>query len=232
MLNLKNTFTKAIFVFVVISNFAYASDTKFYLGLDASLQDLNLNTSDNNIGIKAKDYYKNNSINPSIFAGVDVLDFLKIEASYTQSSTTQKNNPNIEFTINDDTIETWDKTNYQIKTKTIALDFKPYVKISDNFLAFAIVGASYNKININEKDHNTESTIDGDYSIETQTKGSATKLAPSVGLGLEYFVLPNLALRTQAKYTHLNVKTNRNDDFVLGKIQGMTHVNVGAAYYF
>lgn len=232
MLNLKNTFTKAIFVFVAISNFAYASDTKFYLGLDASLQDLNLNTSDNNIGIKAKDYYKNNSINPSIFAGVDVLDFLKIEASYTQSSTTQKNNPNIEFTIDDDTIETWDKTNYQIKTKTIALDFKPYVKISDNFLAFAIVGASYNKININEKDHITESTIDGDYSIETQTKGSATKLAPSVGLGLEYFVLPNLALRTQAKYTHLNVKTNRNDDFVLGKIQGMTHVNVGAAYYF
>ena len=232
MLNLKNTFTKAIFVFVAISNFAYASDTKFYLGLDASLQDLNLNTSDNNIGIKAKDYYKNNSINPSIFAGVDVLDFLKIEASYTQSSTTQKNNPNIVFTIDDDTIETWDKTNYQIKTKTIALDFKPYVKISDNFLAFAIVGASYNKININEKDHITESTIDGDYSIETQTKGSATKLAPSVGLGLEYFVLPNLALRTQAKYTHLNVKTNRNDDFVLGKIQGMTHVNVGAAYYF
>ena len=232
MLNLKNTFTKAIFVFVAISNFAYASDTKFYLGLDASLQDLNLNTSDNNIGIKAKDYYKNNSINPSIFAGVDVLDFLKIEASYTQSSTTQKNNPNIVFTIDDDTIETWDKTNYQIKTKTIALDFKPYVKISDNFLAFAIVGASYNKININEKDHITESTIDGDYSIETQTKGSVTKLAPSVGLGLEYFVLPNLALRTQAKYTHLNVKTNRNDDFVLGKIQGMTHVNVGAAYYF
>lgn len=233
MLNLKNTFTKAIFVFVAISNFAYASDTKFYLGLDASLQDLNLNTSDNNnIGIKAKDYYKNNSINPSIFAGVDVLDFLKIEASYTQSSTTQKNNPNIEFTIDDDTIETWDQTNYQIKTKTIALDFKPYVKISDNFLAFAIVGASYNKININEKDHITESTIDGDYSIETKTKGSATKLAPSVGLGLEYFVLPNLALRTQAKYTHLNVKTNRNDDFVLGKIQGMTHVNVGAAYYF
>ena len=231
MLNLKNTFTKAIFVFVVISNFAYASDTKFYLGLDASLQDLNLNTSDNNIGIKAKDYYKNNSINPSIFAGVDVLDFLKIEASYTQSSTTQKNNPNM-FIIDGDTIETWDKTNYQIKTKTIALDFKPYVKISDNFLAFAIVGASYNKININEKDHITESTIDGDYSIETTTKGSATKLAPSVGLGLEYFVLPNLALRTQAKYTHLNVKTNRNDDFVLGKIQGMTHVNVGAAYYF
>jgi len=232
MLNLKNTFTKAIFVFVAISNFAYASDTKFYLGLDASLQDLNLNTSDNDIGIKAKDYYKNNSINPSIFAGVDVLDFLKIEASYTQSSTTQKNNPNIEFTIDDDTIETWDKTNYQIKTKTIALDFKPYVKISDNFLAFAIVGASYNKININEKNHITESTIDGDYSIETQTKGSANKLAPSVGLGLEYFVLPNLALRTQAKYTHLNVKTNRNGDFLIGKIQGMTHVNVGAAYYF
>jgi hypothetical protein len=34
MLNLKNTFTKAIFVFVAISHFAYASDAKFYLGLD------------------------------------------------------------------------------------------------------------------------------------------------------------------------------------------------------
>lgn len=220
MLNLKNTFTKAIFVFVVISNFAYASDTKFYLGLDASRQDLDLDTHalyrDN--GIKAKDYYKNNSINPSIFAGVDVLDFLKIEASYTQSSTTKKNNVNLPI---------WDgKTNYQIKTKTIALDFKPYVKINDKFLAFAIVGASYNKININEKDH------DNSTEEESITKGSATKLAPSVGFGLEYFVLPNLALRTQAKYTHLNVKTNANDDFLLGKIQGMSQVNAGVAYYF
>lgn len=219
MLNLKNTFTKAIFVFVVISNFAYASDTKFYLGLDASRQDLDLDTS-NDIysGIKAKDYYKNNSINPSIFAGVDVLDFLKIEASYTQSSTTKKNNVNLPI---------WDgKTNYQIKTKTIALDFKPYVKINDKFLAFAIVGASYNKININEKEH------DNSTEEESITKGSATKLAPSVGFGLEYFVLPNLALRTQAKYTHLNVKTNANDDFLLGKIQGMSQVNAGVAYYF
>ena len=103
MLSLKNTFTKAIFVFVTIYNFAYASDPKFYLGLDASRQDLNLDLDLDtdavylDSGIEAKDYYKNNSINPSIFAGVDVLDFLKIEASYTQSSTTKKNNQNLEF---------------------------------------------------------------------------------------------------------------------------------------
>ena len=228
MLSLKNTFTKAIFVFVAISNFAYASDPKFYLGLDASRQDLNLDTSDiySDTGIKAKDYYKNNSINPSIFAGVDVLDFLKIEASYTQSSTTKKNNPN-----NDDgTTIIWDKTNYQIKTKTIALDFKPYVKINDKFLAFAIVGASYNKININEKD--TYLDLTNLEQIDTELTGSANKIAPSVGFGLEYFASPNLALRTQAKYTHLNVKTNANDDFLLGKIQGMSQVNAGVAYYF
>lgn len=231
MLSLKNTFTKAIFVFVAISNFAYASDPKFYLGLDASRQDLNLDTSDiySDTGIKAKDYYKNNSINPSIFAGVDVLDFLKIEASYTQSSTTKKNNPNLEIENDDGTTFTWDKTNYQIKTKTIALDFKPYVKINDKFLAFAIVGASYNKININEKDNYTD---DNSKEKEKIIKESATKLAPSVGFGLEYFVLPNLALRTQAKYTHLNVKTKSDGNLLLGKIKGMTHVNVGAAYYF
>ena len=227
MLSLKNTFTKAIFVFVAISNFAYASDPKFYLGLDASRQDLDLDkNNDIYSGIDTKDYYKNNSINPSIFAGIDVLDFLKIEASYTQSSTTKKNNPNLEIENDDGITFTWDKTNYQIKTKTIALDFKPYVKINDKFLAFAIVGASYNKININEKNY---------ISIKEKPvsfKGSANTLAPSVGFGLEYFVLPNLALRTQAKYTHLNVKTNSDDDFLLGKIKGMTHVNVGAAYYF
>ena len=78
MLSLKNTFTKAIFVFVTIYNFAYASDPKFYLGLDASRQDLDLDkNNDIYSGIDTKDYYKNNSINPSIFAGVDVLDFLK-----------------------------------------------------------------------------------------------------------------------------------------------------------
>ena len=164
-----------------------------------------------------------------------MLDFLKIEASYTQSSTKKKNNPNILFQNDDGTALTNDdgtaltsvvQTNYQIKTKTIALDFKPYVKINDKFLAFAIVGASYNKININEK--NYISIIEKTVSF----KGSANKIAPSVGFGVEYFVLPNLALRTQAKYTHLNVKTNSDDDFLLGKIKGMTHVNVGAAYYF
>ena len=213
---------------MAISNFAYASDPKFYLGLDASRQDLNLDTNAlyRNSGIKAEDYYKNNSINPSIFAGIDVLDFLKIEASYTQSSTKKKNNPNIEIENDDGTTFTLDKTNYQIKTKTIALDFKPYVKINDKFLAFAIVGASYNKINLNEK--NYISIIEKPVSF----KESANKIAPSVGFGLEYFVLPNLALRTQAKYTHLNVKTNNDDDLPLGKIKGMTHVNVGAAYYF
>ena len=232
MLNLKNTFTKAIFVFVAISNFAYASDPKFYLGLDASRQDLNLDLDLDtdavylDSGIEAKDYYKNNSINPSIFAGIDVLDFLKIEASYTQSSTTKKNNLNIKIPIDEGTtLTSVVQTNYQIKTKTIALDFKPYVKINDKFLAFAIVGASYNKININEKNLINLEPID-------EPKGSANKIAPSVGFGLEYFVLPNLALRTQAKYTHLNVKTNNDDDLLLGKIKGMTHVNVGAAYYF
>ena len=53
-----------------------------------------------------------------------MLDFLKIEASYTQSSTTKKNNPNLEIENDDGITFTWDKTNYQLKTKTIALDFK------------------------------------------------------------------------------------------------------------
>ena len=228
MLNLKNAFTKAIFVFVAISNFAYASDAKFYLGLDASRQDLNLDKSTNYLysSIKAKDLYKNNSINPSIFAGVDVLDFLKIETSYTQSSTTKKNI----LVYNDGTTSALDDTNYQIKTKTIALDFKPYIKINDNFSAFAIVGASYNKININEKD--TILDLTNSELINSELEGSINKLAPSIGFGFEYFASPNLALRTQAKYTHLNVKTDQNSDFLLGKIQGMSQVNAGIAYYF
>ena len=66
MLNLKNTFTKAIFVFVAISNFSYASDAKFYLGLDASRQDLDLNTNNDEFtdsnAMDVTNYHKNNSL--------------------------------------------------------------------------------------------------------------------------------------------------------------------------
>ncbi len=229
MLNLKNTFTKAIFVFVAISNFSYASDAKFYLGLDASRQDLDLNTNNDEFtdsnAMDVANYHKNNSINPSVFAGVDMLDFLKIETSYTQSSARKKKNPHV---LSDDASITLDKTNFQIKTKNISLDFKPYIKINDNFLVFAIVGASYNKININEKiEIINMANMDN---IEVSNKRSINKLAPSVGFGLEYFILTNLSLRTQAKYIHLNIKKDSN--LLLAKIPSMTQVNIGAAYYF
>ena len=93
---------------------------------------------------------------------------------------------------------------------------------------FAIVGASYNKININEKiEIINMANMDN---IEVSNKRSINKLAPSVGFGLEYFILTNLSLRTQAKYIHLNIKKDSN--LLLAKIPSMTQVNIGAAYYF
>jgi hypothetical protein len=62
-----------------------------------------------------------------------MLDFLKIETSYTQSSARKKKNPHV---LSDDASITLDKKNFQIKTKNISLDFKPYIKINDNFLVF------------------------------------------------------------------------------------------------
>lgn len=211
-----------IFSFLFASK-AIADDKRFYGGLDISRQEMSLDATqaglysvyfngsylgDFNIA-EGSSYYKNKSIIPVIFAGLDDGKNLKLELSYSQSS----EGKSITNTIS---------TNSETKTQTIGLDFKPYAKINDKFSAYGILGLSYNKIEIEENFYYLGSSYSQSESL--------SKLAPTLGFGAEYFLASNVAVRTQFKYTHLNAKTP--DSFGIKEIKSVTNLNIGVGYYF
>ena len=229
---MKKLLYQTIFYFFCSIVSVHASNTKFYIGMDASLQSLDIDTAkiryvDENgkpTG-ETKDlntYYRTKTINPAIFLGLDIAKLLKIEASYSiGSNRTKDKNPDYYY-LKPNTVFLTDNN---IKHQTASLDFKPYIQlksIDEKLFAFIILGASYNKITIHEK----EKSVFGNY----QRKQNIYKVTPAVGIGAEYLILPNLALRTQLKYTYFNQKT---DEYLcLKKINTITNLNFGVAYYF
>jgi len=233
---MKKLLYQTIFCFFCIATSVYASHTKFYLGLDASLQSLDIETQkiitvDQNQKptgeTKSFDtYYRTKTINPAIFLGLDIAKLLKIEASYSIGSNRKKDkHPSYYYMVPGTVL----LTDNNIQHQTASLDFKPYMQlksIDEKLFAFLIVGVSYNKVTINEKEESIFSIY--------QAKQNIYKTAPVVGIGAEYLVLPNLALRTQLKYTYFDKKTDDKDpeSFRLTKINNITNLNFGVAYYF
>ena len=214
-----------IFSFLFASK-AIADDKRFYAGIDASSQKLALDiysttlSDGTNFSPSAEDYYETNSFVPYLFAGFDNGSNLKIEASYSRSSE-EKGNPSTGLFLVSDGSSLSSKS--EIKTQTIGLDFKPYAKINDKFLAYGILGVSQNKLDIKESIY-CDGTLCDSYSE------SVSKLAPTLGFGAEYFLSSNVAVRTQFKYTHLNAKTP--DSLGIKEIKSVTNLNIGVGYYF
>ena len=236
MKNLKNLLYKTIFCFILATSASYAS-TKFYLGLDASLQQLDTTTQKiyivNSSETESMDsYYRTKSINPAVFLGLDIANILKIETSCSAGSHRKKDpNPSYDYYYNETKIIDTLLTNNNIRHETISLDFKPYMhlkSIDEKLFGFIILGASYNKIKIDEKEDKSLLNI-----IFYTSKKSASiyKISPAIGIGAEYLTSPHLSLRTQLKYTYFQQKTG-NPDLYLKKINNITNLNFGAAYYF
>ena len=231
-------FAKTLLYFICMIGSAYASNTKFYLGFDASLQDIDIDTkkitvissSGNPTGeTKSFDtYYRTKSINPAVFLGLDIAKFLKIEASYSAGLNTRKDK-DVGFFYDIAGIKLYpDFVKNSLKHQTISLDFKPYLQlkaIDEKLFVFAILGVSYNKINISEQAQLLGIKI-------VDTKQTIYKTVPVVGFGAEYLIIPNLALRTQLKYTYFNQRTDPIKSRYIQKINSITNLNFGVAYYF
>jgi|GEM_PF-2564687 len=231
MKNLKNLLHKTIFCFILATSASYAS-TKFYIGLDASLQQLDITTqkiySINSSETKSMDsYYRTKSINPAVFLGLDIANILKIETSYSTGSHRRKDpNPSYDYYYNGTQAVDALLTNNNIRHETISLDFKPYMhlkSIDEKLFGFIILGANYNKIKIDEKEYTNL--------YKFKKSASIYKISPAIGIGAEYLVSPHLALRTQVKYTYFQQK-KENPNLYLKKINNITNLNFGAAYYF
>lgn len=231
-------FAKTLLYFICVIGSAYASNTKFYLGFDASLQDIDIDTqkirlvsSDGNPTGETENldsYYKTKSINPAVFLGLDIAKFLKIEASYSAGLNTKKDE-DVDFFYNIAGRKIHpDFVKSSLKHQTISLDFKPYLQlkaIDEKLFVFTILGVSYNKINISEQEQ-----LLGIKTIDT--KQTIYKTVPVVGFGAEYLILPSLSLRTQLKYTYFNQSTDPIESVYIRKINSITNLNFGVAYYF
>lgn len=219
-------------------------DKKFYIGLDASFQHLNLTATNSDTlddGTKfspeVDDFYERMSLTPSIFAGIDIDNQYKIETFFMQTNESKiNNNTGLATNSNGQLISSKNKnslpinTNFTIKTKTIGFDFKPYKKLDENLVGYLIFGVNFSKIemsqqaSVNIKNLNT--------TVSVQEKNSYNRILPSIGVGLEYFVMPNLRLRTQFKYSHLISNSENDNNSSSFELNGYSNLNFGTAYYF
>jgi opacity protein-like surface antigen len=240
---LKITIASIIFSISLI-NLAKA-ENKFYVGIDASRQKLDIDLQPSVLddrtvfSPKSDDFYKTTSIAPQIFAGLVFDDAFKIEASFLQTNESKiNNNTGMGIAVVNNSAHVVSSsykgaypvsTNFKIKNQAIALDLKPYIKFNDKFLGFFIAGVSYNKIDINQ----IISVKIGNTVVSDSTSQTISKVSPSIGFGLEYFVIPNLTLRTQFKYTaFVNKKSTEVNDEKEDQINGISNLNLGVAYYF
>jgi opacity protein-like surface antigen len=229
-------------------NAVNVEDKKFYIGLDASFQHLNLTATNSNtlddgtkFSPKVEDFYERMSLTPSIFAGIDIDNQYKIETFFMQTNESKiNNNTGLATNINAQLISSKNKnsfpinTNYTIKTQTIGFDFKPYKKLDGNLVGYLIFGINFSKI---EMRHQVGVNIKlPQYNLNTivsaQEKKSYNRILPSIGIGLEYFVMPNLRLRTQFKYSHLISNSENDNNSSSFELNGYSNLNFGTAYYF
>ena len=191
---------------------------KFYLGIDALYQNSILSGSAKN----PYNYYENHTSPIAIFAGYDNQDFFKIESYYSKSN--EKNQIS-----NSENFSTYD-----LRTKTLGLDFKPYLTFDKKSQAsfYLIFGLNYNKIDIAEFN---ETKIYGIFGNPVSTKitshnSTVNKISPTFGLGIEYLFYKNFNLRFQYKRNFVNAKIKNSA--VLNEVKLIETLGIGVSHAF
>jgi len=214
-------------MFVAYSTGAFASQ-KFYVGIDLTGQKLNFKKQNNpDIQIKNLDsFYRAYSGGGSVFTGVDFSNInLKVESFFTLLKSKSKTSETYfrKTQLNED--------KSRINTMIIGLDIKPYVKFTDKTLGYLIAGVNYYKIDIREVVFSYE---EGRKGVPVRKLGnqSVHKIAPSIGIGIEHFILPSLSLRSQVKYAYLNAGVNEEKSGAINKINYSLLANIGLSYNF
>ena len=193
-------------------------DGKFYIGVDALLQNTILGSGAKN----PYDYYEPQTSAIAVFTGYDDQDFFKIESFYSKSN--EKNQ--ISSTNN--------FSSYELKTRTLGVDFKPYLNFDKESrgLLYLIFGLNYNQINTVEVNQTKTYGVFGELtSNKIIARNSSIKaFAPSFGFGVEYLCYKNFALRFQYKRNFVDAKIANSE--VLSKIKVIENFSVGISHSF
>ncbi len=189
----------------------------FYFGVDAIFQ---------NSTIRGKgaenpyNYYEPETSTIGVFAGYDNRDFYKIESYYSKLNEKKQ------------TIGSNSSANFELRTRTLGVDFKPYLVFDKESqgLAYLIFGLNYNQIDLSE---NTQTQTVGIFGIKnkiTARDSHTNRISPVFGLGVEYLFYKNFALRFQFKRNFVNAKIV-NSEFV-DKIKVVETLGIGISHQF
>lgn len=185
---------------------------KFYFGIDALIQNSSLSGSTKD----PNEYYETQTSAISIFTGFDNLDFFKIEGFYSKSNE-KKEITNVN-----------NFSSFELKTKTLGLDFKPYLNFDkeSRALLYLIFGLNYSQIDIAEINQTKTYAIN---KINTNNQG-VNKIVPAFGFGVEYLFYRNFALRFQYKRNFVDAKIVNSD--VLNKVKIIDTLSAGISHAF
>ena len=195
-------------------------DRKFYLGVDAIFQNSSIRAK----GINNPDeYYEPNTSAISVFAGYDNQDYFKIEGVY--SKTNEKKQINATNSL----------LNIEYITKTMGVDFKPYLVFDKESrgLFYLILGVNYDQIEAKEFSQTKALVFPPVTGYETSTKSrnsSVSKVSPVIGVGVEYLFYKNFALRFQYKRNFVDAEII-NSDFI-DKVKVIENLGVGISHPF
>lgn len=193
--------------------------SKFYIGLDASFQDSNFEGFE---GKNPNDYYESQTSTVSFFSGYDNNDLYKIEAFYYKSNEKNQVSNSNKFST------------YEFKTRTVGVDFKPYLNFDEktHALLYLILGLNYNKIEAQEiNQYSNYGASDNIISSETNAINSKiNKFSPTFGVGVEYLFYKKFSLRFQYKRNFVDAKIKNSE--VFNKVKNINSLSAGISFPF
>lgn len=183
-----------------------------------------------------RDQYPHENLSPNFFLGFDDQKHLKIEANYSSGDDSKTSDStgigaNSKGDLGKYGTKTYPNkysTYNKIEVESYSIDFKPYAMLDDITAFYAIIGIGKYQVSVAERG---SFTLNGKQQIAIRNS-KASKIAPSLGIGLEFRLFDSIFARTQIKYTALDTEVNTGG--MAGKIlfQNMLSANVGVGYSF
>lgn len=188
-----------------------------YIGLDVASQKMKFGEKDYWMKEDGEDYYKDKTTSISGVIGARINRNFGIEAYYQQSSEEDK-------TAREDSDWYDEKIKNTMSYKSYGVDFIGYMPVAQEFELLAALGIGQYDFKTKYSYHCINYDPYGIYYKEnTSEKKDFDSLGIRLGIGVQYNVTDNIALRAMARYIKMN-----DDDYV----KNLTELSLGLRYMF
>lgn len=187
-----------------------------YIGLDVASQKMKFGEKDYWMKEDGEDYYKDKTTSISGVIGARINRNFGIEAYYQQSSEEEKNNHIITYGY---IVDEKSKMSY----KSYGVDLIGYMPLSYEFELLAALGIGQYDFETKFIYTNTVYGYGNPLVYDEKENKDFDSLGIRLGIGVQYNVTDNIALRAMARYIKMN-----DDDYV----KNLTELSLGLRYMF